>query len=122
MDYLVIKNTHVSLAVLSVALFLVRAAVSIHKGRMTSRAFRIIAHSIDTGLLVLGGVLVYMLSINPFTTPWLVLKLAAIVAYIICGALVIKSRQRWVKVVALGCSMGLVGCIVTLAIYKSPWS
>lgn len=121
MDYLAIKNAHVSLAILSVALFLVRAAVSINKGRLTSRAFRIIAHTIDTCLLALGGVLVYMLSLNPFTTPWLALKLTAIVAYIVCGAAVIKGRRRWVKVLALGCSLALVAYIVFLAVYKNPW-
>ena len=120
MDYLVIKNAHASLAALSVTLFLVRAAVSIQQGRLTSRAFRIIAHTIDTCLLVLGGLLAYMLSLNPFATTWLALKLIAIVAYIICGVIVIKSKRRWSKVLALGCSMALVAYIVTLAIYKSP--
>lgn len=118
MDYLVLKHTHMALAMASVFLFLLRAGASIYRSRMPSLTFRVIAHVVDTLLLGLGVVLAYMLSISPLSTPWFAAKIIAIAAYIGCGTVVMKGSNLQIKAFALGLSLLLIISIVWLAINK----
>lgn len=44
MSYLLLKNSHAGLAIVSVTLFIWRAMVSINYGHKPSLAFRVVAH------------------------------------------------------------------------------
>jgi len=121
MDYFALKNSHIALAIVSVILFLIRAGASINRSRKPSKAFRVFAHLVDTLLLGLGVYLAYMLSINPFQTPWLAVKLVAIVAYIGCGTLVMKGKSRRTKEFAMMLSLILIAYIFMLAMSKNPF-
>lgn len=120
MSYLAIKHTHAALAVLSVCLFVLRAALSISHRRSLTRPVKVMVHLIDTALFGLGCLLLYILSINPFETPWIGVKLLAVVLYILCGALLMRSKRKPVKVFALILCCSLATYIFTVALTKNP--
>ena len=120
MEYLALKNSHITLAIISIVLFLVRAGASINRSKPPSIRFRILAHLVDTLLLGLGVALAYMLAINPLYTPWLGIKLVAIAGYIGCGTLVMKGKTKRIKGYAMAMSLILVVYILMLAINKDP--
>ncbi len=121
MAYVALKYFHVTLAVASVILFLVRAEASVNRSRMPSTRFRVLAHLVDTLLLGLGIALVYRLSLNPLHTPWLAAKLLAIAAYIGFGTVVMKAKNKQIKKLALVSALVLIACIFLVAIFKNPF-
>lgn len=122
MEYFVLKHIHVTLAVVSVVLYLIRAALSLSRSRTPSLPFRVITHLVDTLLLGLGVTLAYKLFINPLDTPWLAMKLLAILAYIVCGTVVMKGKKRQVKLHAMVLSLVLIAYIFTIALTKDPFN
>ena len=122
MEYFVLKHIHVTLAVVSVVLYLIRAALSLSRSRTSSLTFRVITHLVDTLLLGLGVTLAYKLFINPLDTPWLAMKLLAILAYIVCGSVVMKGKKRQVKLLAMVLSLVLIAYIFTIALTKDPFN
>ncbi len=122
MTYLAIKHTHAALAVLSIVLFALRAVLSICHGKVLSRPIKVAMHLIDTVLFGLGCLLLYILSINPFVTPWIGIKLLAVVLYIVCGVLLMRSKHKSVKVFSLILCCALAAYIFTVAITKNPLS
>ena len=122
MSYLAIKHTHAALAVMSIALFVLRAIFSISHGEVQSRSIKVAMHLIDTVLFGLGCLLLYILSINPFVTPWIGIKLLAVVIYIIFGVLLMRSKSKTVKVFALILCCGLAAYIFMVALSKNPWA
>ena len=120
MSYLAIKHTHAALAVVSVALFVLRAAFSISHDEVLSRPVKVAMHLIDTVLFGLGCLLLYILSINPFVTPWIGIKLLAVVIYILFGMLLMRSKNKLVKVLVLILCCALATYIFKVALSKNP--
>lgn len=84
--YAVIKGIHVSLVVLSGALFAVRGLLALLRQNWAqARWLRTLSQVIDTGLLVAAISLLLILQTNPFTIPWLLSKLSLLVVYILLG-------------------------------------
>ena len=121
MDYSSVKSVHVVLAIFSVILYVVRAGASINNSWIPSKAYRVMTHLIDTLLLGFGVSLAYMLSITPFTSPWFAWKLVAIVAYVLCGLVVMKGKTKQIKEVAMILSLALIVYILALAVNKDPY-
>lgn len=120
MSYLAIKHTHAALAVLSIVLFVLRATLSIGHGKVLSRPIKVAMHLIDIVLFGLGCLLLYILSINPFVTPWIGIKLLAVVIYILSGVLLMRSKRKPVKIFALILCCALATYIFTVALTKNP--
>lgn len=120
MSYFAIKHTHAALAVLSVALFILRAGFSICQGKALTRPVKVAMHLIDTVLFGLGCLLLYVLSINPFVTPWLIVKLLTIVIYILIGVLLMRSKSRPVKAISFLLCCVLAIFIFSVAVTKNP--
>lgn len=120
MEYLALKNTHITLAISSVFLFVIRAGASISASVVPSKMYRVTTHLIDTALLSAGVMLAYMLSINPLDTPWLAAKLCAVAAYIVFGTVVMKSKRRRIKQLAMALSVTLMVYIFAVATSKDP--
>ena len=118
MDYSVVKSLHVSVAFLSIGLFLLRAAVAIRQQRKPGTALRIVSHSVDTVLFVLGILLAVQLSLSPLAAPWFGLKLLAIIIYIALGFVVMRERPVVVKHIALVAALLVVGYVLLLAHFK----
>ena len=96
--YAVVKGLHVSLVLISGSLFLLRGLIALRRPAWArARWLRILSQVIDTGLLLAALGLLYILSLNPFGTPWLLTKLGLLLAYIGVGciALAPATPLRW---------------------------
>jgi uncharacterized membrane protein SirB2 len=122
--YLVLKSLHVSLAILSVSGFLLRAYwMSQDSKKLQHCVARILPHVIDAVFLVSGIGLVLLLQLPLMQTPWLLAKLAALVAYVVLGSIALKrGRTLRIRLIALVFAVLAFAYIVGVAVNKSPES
>lgn len=108
-SYAAIKSAHVALALASGGLFALRGLVRIAGSEAGNRSsVRWLSYAIDTVLLAAGLWLVLILRLDPAASPWLAVKLALLVAYIVLGSLALKrartpSRRALAFAAALAC-------------------
>ena len=123
MDYLALKYTHVSCAVLSGLGFLLRGVwMASGSSRLHHRLTRTLPHLVDTLLLATAILMVLRLGQYPFTTPWLTAKVTALVAYIVLGALALRyAPSRPLRIAAFIAALSCYGYIVAVARARSPW-
>lgn len=89
--YLPLKYAHVTLALISLAGFLLRGAWMVVRPEMLQRRWvRIAPHVVDTLLLAAAIALTVLLSQYPFVQPWLTAKVIGLVGYIAFGALALR--------------------------------
>lgn len=89
--YPLIKATHVGFVLLSGGLFVGRG-VGVLLGAAAPMApwVQRASQMIDTALLAAALLLLATLRLNPFATPWLLVKLLLLVAYIVLGTLALR--------------------------------
>lgn len=86
-----IKSAHVWLILLSGGLFALRGLLVLLGQRWAMHAaLRYLSYSIDSALLTAAMMLLVILKLNPFLTPWLACKLVLLVLYVILGSLALK--------------------------------
>jgi uncharacterized membrane protein SirB2 len=114
--YLVIKQAHVALVLLSGGLFALRGLLAVLGRPQWARhtALRYLSWSIDSLLLTAALMLLVVLKLNPFTTAWLATKLVLLVAYIALGTFALAReasplRRRLGYLGALACFAYLYG-------------
>lgn len=91
--YLFVKHLHMTLALISIIGFVIRGTLALnHHPLLTSKWAKISPHIVDTLLLSAAVFLAWSLQLNPFTTPWLLAKIIALLMYIILGTQVIKNK------------------------------
>jgi uncharacterized membrane protein SirB2 len=120
--YPAVRLTHISLVLISGTLFALRglAVLSGHAWAM-QLAVRRLSYSIDTGLLAAAVLLLVILNLNPFVTPWLLTKIVLLLLYIVLGTLALKRARtsqvrRYCFVAALLC----FGFMLSVALTHSP--
>lgn len=94
--YLQIKSVHVAMVIASGLLFALRGAAVLAGARWAMAApLRYLSYTIDTALLTAALMLLTALKLNPFSVPWLSVKLALLVVYVVLGSLALKrARSR----------------------------
>ena len=94
--YLQIKLVHVAAVLASGGLFAVRGALVLAGVRWAmAEPLRYLSYTIDTVLLTAALMLLTALKLNPFVVPWLSVKLALLVVYVVLGSLALKrARSR----------------------------
>lgn len=81
-----------------------------------------VPHLVDTALLTSALMLVTLLRVNPFATPWLIAKMTGLVTYIGLGVVALRPAfPRPVRAVAWLAALVVVGWIVSVAFTKNPW-
>lgn len=122
--YLVLKNLHVSFAILSISGFLLRAYWMTQGSKLLQqRVVRILPHIVDAAFLATGIGLILLLQLPLMQSPWLVAKLAALIAYVVLGSIALKrGRTMRMRLIALACAVLTFAYIVGAAISKSPAS
>lgn len=106
--YFTLKSLHVSLALVSGALFALRAFWSVTgSSRLKHPWVRVLPHLIDTLLLAAGLALMVLSAQWPHQTPWLAAKLTALLAYIGVGRLAMR-RAASVRTRALSACLALM--------------
>ncbi|UTV30916.1 SirB2 family protein [Photobacterium atrarenae] len=119
--YLTLKTFHVLTVLLSISLFLLRFILCCRQSPLAANpVLKIAPHVNDTFLLTSGMALIGLTGFTPFTpaAPWLSVKLFAVVAYIVCGALALKAKQTWLRWLSFAGALGWLAFIITLAVSK----
>jgi uncharacterized membrane protein SirB2 len=122
MSYYALKHIHMTFAVLSGALFLVRGLWMLaDSGYLQRRWVKIAPHVIDTLLLASAVGLAVWSSQYPGQSPWLTAKLVALVAYIGLGTVALKrGRTRAVRTLAFAGALACFAYILAVAVTKNP--
>ena len=120
--FLVIKASHVGLAMLSGGLFAGRGVGVLLGATMPMAPWvRRSSQVIDTALLVAALLLLSILQLNPFATPWLLVKLMLLVAYIVCGMLALgRARSQAGKGLAFTAALLCFVMMVAIASTRDP--
>jgi len=92
--YAIIKNAHISFAIISISLFMLRAYWSIIESQQLQKPWaKTIPHINDALLLICA---IYLMNIShqfPFTHDWLTAKFIALLLYIGMGTIAIKRGK-----------------------------
>ncbi|MGE4337794.1 MAG: SirB2 family protein [Pigmentiphaga sp.] len=111
--YALIKGLHVSLVLISGALFLLRGLIALPRPRWArARWLRILSQVIDTGLLLAALGLLFILALNPLSTPWLLTKLLLLLAYIGAGYFALDPATPFRR--RLVCFVAAVLCFLAM--------
>jgi uncharacterized membrane protein SirB2 len=121
MSYAVIRDLHVTLALLSVGLFMMRAIASVIEASWLQHwSARVVPHLVDSLLLSMGVWMLLKLRMWPYEMPWLVAKLSALVIYILLGTMAIKrGKTPQGRALYSVFALAVFGYMVTVAITKS---
>jgi uncharacterized membrane protein SirB2 len=91
-SYYMLKLIHVACVVISGSLFIYRyARLSMRPNQPLAKALKVLPHINDTVLLVSAIGMLSLIGLNPFTTPWLLAKILALLVYITLGAICMRS-------------------------------
>lgn len=123
MDYVLIKQVHMSFAVISISGFILRWAWKINHSPLSShRLARTAPHVIDTLFLASGITLAFSIGQYPLSTPWLTAKIAGLLAYIVLGMLAMSGGiPRTGRITAFTLALFCYCWIISVARLKSPW-
>jgi uncharacterized membrane protein SirB2 len=115
-----LKNLHMTIAVISVLLFTFRFALTLaNSNKLTLKWLKIAPHIIDTLLLGFGVALWIQLAINPVEQLWFAEKLFAVFAYIFTGYYTLKfARNRAMQIIGFFGAISWIILIVRIAISK----
>lgn len=122
MSYLAVKYVHVATVIVSYCLFALRGAWMLADSPLLQRRWvRIVPHVNDTVLLGAGIWLATIIGQYPGTAGWLTAKLAALVAYILIGAVAIRrGRTKQVRATAWVAAQLVFLYIVAVALTRDP--
>ena len=116
--YSTIKTSHVSMAIISILFFTARGGSHILRGKWHSQRWaRVSPHILDALLFVSGIWLMIITSQFPVQQNWLTVKMALLLAYIICGMKCMKSgstgQQKTFFVLAISFAVGIIAVATT---------
>lgn len=120
--YLAIKASHVGLVMLSGSLFAGRGLGVLLGATMPMAApVRRASVAIDTALLLSALLLLATLGFHPLALPWLQVKLALLVAYIVLGSFALKrARSTGGKALAYAAALLCFAMMVSIAMTRDP--
>ena len=119
--YKSLMHAHVSFVVLSYVLFVFRGWLAVSGVYRPGKMMSIFVHGVDALLLILGVSLAILLEINPLVTPWLLVKIIALVGYILIAAIWVRRGQsKKTRLLGWVISQVIFLYIVLVAITKNP--
>lgn len=122
--YSLVKLVHISSAVLSVSGFTLRVFWMLTDSvLLTHRVTRIAPHVVDSVLLLSGIGLVWILRLQVSAQPWLLVKLPAVLLYILLGMIALRrGRTRRARASAYVLALATFCYIAGVALSKSVLS
>ena len=119
-----LKVLHIAFAALTITGFILRGTWMLaNSPLLNARATRVLPHVVDTLFLATGIGMLFAVSLNPLTQPWLLAKFAGLVAYVVLGSVALKrGRTRAVRATAFMAAIGVFLWISGAAVTKSAWS
>jgi len=120
--YLVLRQVHITCAILTITLFVLRGALMIADSPWQHNAvLRYLPHAVDTVLLTSALMLTTVIHQYPFGASWLTTKVALLVVYIVLGSIALKrGRTRPIRTAAFVAALAAVGLLVTVARAHHP--
>jgi len=118
--YLIVKNIHITTAVLSLAGFCLRGWWMFNEnGLLQNRLAKILPHVNDTILLSCAIYLYSTGTLYPFLVGWLGAKVVLLIGYILAGTIALKrGKTKRTRIFAFLIALIFIGAIFILAIYK----
>lgn len=119
--YIEVKYTHIALALISINLFVFRAALNIMQAPLKEKLWlRIAPHVNDSLLLATAIYLMLLTSQYPFAVAWLTIKICAVVAYIVLGSIALKkAKTTAAKLLFSLLAIGMFAVIGSIALFRS---
>lgn len=123
MIYTALKATHVSCALVSIALFFTRGIwLFHHPGRLKSTWVRVVPHVVDSLLLLSAVGLVMVTNQYPGDLIWLNVKIACLLLYIALGMAAFRFlKERRAKLIAWVLALSTFAYIVLVAVKRTPY-
>lgn len=121
--YLIIKNAHITFAVISISLFILRAFWSVTgSDKLQQQWTKIAPHINDTLLLSCAVYLMMTTRQYPFTDHWLTAKFIALLVYIATGTIAIKrGKTAGIRLLFSLLAVASFSYIVAVAVARTPW-
>ena len=122
--YLFLKYAHLAFAITTISgCFLRGYWMLTGSEQLSRRTTRIAPHVIDALFLLTGIAMVYVLSLPVLQTPWLLAKFAALLAYVVLGAIALRRGSTLqVRLIAFVGALSAFAYVVGAALSKSPLS
>lgn len=117
-----LKDIHVTTALVSIIVFNIRWIGHIRQARFMARRWvKIVPHVNDSVLLLTAILLALGLGQYPFTANWLTAKLVALIGYILAGMMALKWCQHLTgQIVSWLFAQILFVYIISVAVTKNP--
>ena len=124
MPWLLLRELHVALALLTAMSFCLRAYWMLARSPyLTVSWSRWLPHVVDSLLFLTGLTMAIGLSLSPHAHPWLAVKLVAVVVYVVIGSVALKrGRSYRQRVLALILSLLVLAYIFAVALHHDPWA
>jgi uncharacterized membrane protein SirB2 len=122
--YLFLKYAHLAFAVTTISGFVLRGYWMLtNSGQLSRRLTRIVPHVVDALFLLTGIAMVNLLTLPVMQTPWLLAKFAALLAYIVLGAIALRRGPTvQIRLLAFVGALSAFAYVVGTALSKSPLS
>ena len=121
--YAIIKNAHISFALLSISLFVLRAYWSVMESQQLQKPWaKTVPHVNDALLLICAIYLMNASNQFPFSSDWLTAKFVALIIYIGTGTIAIKrGKTRGIRLLFTLLAIATFCYIFIVARTHSPW-
>ncbi len=112
---------HICLAILTISGFLLRGYwMMTGTSKLQQRWVRVLPHFIDTAFLLAGIALIMTLHLQVMQNSWLLMKIAALIVYIVLGTIALKrGATRKIRVGAFILAILTFAYIAGVALTKS---
>lgn len=121
--YTIVKNAHITFAVISISLFILRTFWSVTESvKLQQQWAKIVPHINDTLLLGCAVYLMITTGQYPFADQWLTAKVLALLVYIATGTIAIKRGKRaGMRLLFSLLAVATFSYIVAVAVTRTPW-
>jgi uncharacterized membrane protein SirB2 len=116
------KLVHIVCVLLSLAGFVGRYLWARRGARRLTRPLaRVVPHVNDTVLLAAGIAMLWLARSNPWALPWLRAKIAALILYVVLGAIALRhDNPPRLRTLCFAAALLAFGYITTAAVTKTP--
>jgi uncharacterized membrane protein SirB2 len=119
--YSILKHIHVTTAVITAALFMLRLGLDAAGRRWRHTPLRWLPHANDTLLLAAAIGLMVVTGLYPLVQPWLTAKVVLLVIYILAGKQALNTGQPGVRRIGFAAlALVVLALIFSHALIK-PW-
>lgn len=122
--YPTLKLIHISAAILTISGFVLRGYWMFSNSvRLQSKVTKVLPHIVDTFFLLSGIAMIVTLDLPVLSQNWLLMKFAALIAYIVLGALALgRGKTMRTRTTAFILALATFAYIYGVAVSKSTAS